>query len=196
MNLMENSYLLFETIAFNGQPVRNVTKFCLLPDVPAKYFGENYILEYACEDDRLLEAISFDLYKDTSYWDIIMLLNGMTNMSELPVNGDVIFKRAEASLDKWIKQGVLIISKDLMPQYYSIKQDLSQGNPIMLYLSEDDDNEIVARKYIELLEQEYNKNEKYRTLKYITISDISELLSDLAILKSSPKIDTNLVIVP
>lgn len=69
MRLMENKYLKFDNIKFLDKNIRNITDLVLLPDIPTKYFGENYERLYRVENDRLIESLSFELYENTDYWE-------------------------------------------------------------------------------------------------------------------------------
>lgn len=168
MELMKNKYLNFETIDAGLGIVENITTLGILPDIPAKYFTEDYYMLKKIEDDRLLEALSWEFYENTNYWDILMILNGMTNMNQLPVNYDIVLIRAEIELDGWVKQGELMYS----------------------FLNDDQ----ILEKYNQILEDEIEKNEKYRNIRYISASDLSELLADLNDIKDEVKIDKELII--
>jgi len=168
MELMNNSYLKFPIIEFNGTNVYNISELNLLPDIPDKYFTTEYILYYKVQDDALLEGISFELYKDTNYWDMLMILNDMRSMNELPVNYDIVITRAEKKLAEWKEKG------KLLPGFLT--------------------DEKVLEKFDEILADEVEKNEKYRTIKYIAQDNLSELDADLDLAKLDAKINKNLII--
>jgi len=168
MRLMNNTYLNFEKINTDIGRMENITTLNILPDIPEKFFTKDYILLKKIEDDVLLEAISFELYKNTNYWDILMVLNGMRSMNELPVNYDIVLLKVERELKGWLEQANLIYS----------------------FLSD----EQVNIKYEEILKEEIEKNEKYRNFKYISPTDLSELLADLDSKKDTIKINPNLII--
>ena len=47
MELMNNKYLIFDDIELkNEQKVKNITQLSMLPDIPDKYFSNDYILEH------------------------------------------------------------------------------------------------------------------------------------------------------
>jgi len=168
MELMKNKYLIFKDIEFNNVKVKNTTTLNLLPDIPSKYFSNDYIKNIKVQDDILLEALSFSLYENTDYWDILMILNDMNNMNELPVNYDIVLNRADIKLQKWKDKGKLL------------------GKGINI--------DSIKEKYQEILETEINLNEKYRYMKYISHDDLSELTADLAKIASDVKINKNLII--
>ena len=168
MHLMKNKYLNFETIDSGIGIVENTTTLGILPAIPEKYFTENYYILKKVENDRLLEALSWEIYENTNYWDILMVLNGMTTMNQLPVNFDVVMIRAERELEGWVKRGNLMYS----------------------HLS----NSEIKEKYNEIEAEQVELNEKYRNIKYISPIDLSELLADLENVKNEVKINKNLII--
>lgn len=194
MRLMQNKYLRFDPIEFLDTNVRNITDLNILPDIPEKYFGENYKRLYKVENDRLIESISFELYENTDYWDILLALNKITNVSQLPVNYDTVLIRARKELSKWMKTGKLMGTNSLNEQYNEVLDILNRGDKIKLEKYIGNPEETVKAKYLELLKTEEEKNEKFRNINYLALSDISELESDLDILGQSVKINNNLVI--
>jgi len=194
MRLMQNKYLRFDPIGFLDTNVRNITDLNILPDIPEKYFGENYKRLYKVENDRLIESISFELYENTDYWDILLALNKITNVSQLPVNYDTVLIRARKELSKWMKTGKLMGTNSLNEQYNEVLDILNRGDKIKLEKYIGNPEETVKAKYLELLKTEEEKNEKFRNINYLALSDISELESDLDILGQSVKINNNLVI--
>jgi hypothetical protein len=125
-------------------------------------------MQIKVEDDRFIEGLSFEVWGSTNYWDILMALNNMTRIDELPVNYDIILKRVDKSLYEW---------KKLM--------ELTKGGLTASKIDE---------KYKELLKEEEEKNEKFRYLNYISISDLSELIGELGLLREIPRINSNLII--
>jgi len=168
MKLMKNSYLNFETIDSGIGIVENTTTLGLLPIIPEKYFTEDYYILKKIEDDRLLEAISYEIYENTNYWDLLMVLNGMTRMNQLPVNYDVILLKAEQELSGW----------------------LDRANLMYTYLTDEQKEE----KYNVLLDKLVEENEKYRSIRYISPTDLSELLADLDNAKNEIKINKKIII--
>ena len=138
MKLMQNKYLKFDEIEFNNKIVQNTTSLNLLPDIPEKFYGNEYMLEYKVDDDRLLEALSFELYDSTDYWDILFVYNKMSNMNELPVNYDIVLNKADKKMYEWKQKG------KLLPENFT--------------------DEIIDKKYKEILEEEVKLNEKYRII--------------------------------
>lgn len=168
MELMKNKYLKFDEIDSGIGIVRNTTVLNLLPDIPAKFFTDDYILLKKIEDDKLIEALSYELYNNTDYWDILLVLNGMTNMNQMPVNYDTILVRVGYKIEKWADRGKLM---------YSQLTDLQ-----------------IKTKYDEMLLEEINLNETYRNIKYISKNDLSELLSILDKKTDEVKINSDLLV--
>jgi len=194
MKLMENKYLKFGTIMFNGVPVRKITEINILPDIPEKFYSNNYTLVYEVRDNQLIENIAFELYENTDYWDLLMKFNGIRNVAELPVNYDTILLRARKSLAIWMDAGKLMVSRNLDKQYTELIDLLNEGIKIVLEKAEDSPDEIVKRKYLELLEKEVQKNEKFRKIHYLSVSDMAELESELDVVSENPKINPDIII--
>ena len=168
MRLMKNTYLDFESIVFDNKDIKNMTCLGLLPDIPDKFHGTDYIIKRKVHDDELIEQIAYNIYENTDYWDILLALNGMTSMNQLPVNNDIVIIRADKKLQAWKDKGSLL-------------------NSIMT-------PEILLEKYNEFLILEEELNEKYRYINYISVEDMSELLADLESAKSTTKINKNLIV--
>jgi len=194
MRLMQNKYLKFDTIMFNGEPVRNLTEINILPDIPVKFYNDNYALLYEVDDNQLIENIAFELYENTDYWDLLMKFNGIRNVDELPVNYDTLLLRARKSLYKWMQAGKLLLSKNIDNQYTEVVNMLNNKEKITTTKGENDPSEAVKRKYLEILEQETQKNEIFRKIKYLSMSDMAELESKIDVLKGTVKINKNLII--
>jgi len=194
MELMKNKYLKFPNILFNNNLVKNITAKNILPDIPEIYKSDDYVRTIKIEDNRLIESISFEIYGSTDYWDLLFSLNDITNFSQLPVDYDHILIRARKELSKWMSQGKMIISRNLDEQYSELLNILNRGIVVKLEKSEGDIDEIVKAKYIEILENEIEKNEKNRILKYISIEDMSELESFLLVSSQKTKINQNILI--
>lgn len=168
MKLMRNKYLKFEEIDSGIGIVRNLTTFNILPTIPVKYFGEEYVLQKKLEDDRLLEGISQELYNSTDYWDILLVYNGMTSLDNLPANYDTVLVRANTEFQGWVVRG------DLM---HSNLTDIEKET-----------------KYKAILANEIEINEKYRYLKYLSANDVSSLLAELGEVENKVRIDADLII--
>ena len=194
MELMTNKYLVLPTIHFNGGVVRNLTEINTLPDIPEKYSTNEYSKLYLMENDRLIESLSFELYENTNYWDILLKLNGVTNVSHLPVNNDIILLRATSSLTRWMKAGAVMKGINLIEQYDDVITILESGAKVEVTEEGEQDQQVVKRKYLSILDEETEKNERYRNFKYLSLGDMSELEADLDVLKQRPKIPEGLII--
>ena len=148
--------------------VRNITSLNLLPDIPPKFFSPDYTIKRKVHNDELIEQISFDLYQSTDYWDILLVLNGMTSMNQLPVNNDIVIIKAEKKLQEWKDKGALL--------------NIPMTSALLL------------KKYNEFLLLEETLNEKYRYINYISPEDMSELLADIEANKTKAKINKSLII--
>jgi len=196
MDLMQNKYLNFSITDYNGLKIRNSTELNLLPEIPSKYFGVDFILETQIDNNKLLESISWDLYENTDYWDILMKLNGIVNTNELPVDYDNILIRVRNKMNTWINTGKLIYTNNITSQFDELILLLDSNQSITLNYDINDTREIVKRKYLEMIDTEVILNEKFRNFKYISLGNMVELERELSILKETPKINDLVLINP
>jgi len=166
MDLMVNKYLNFDNIEFNGKIVKNTSSINRLPKLSDLNIPSSLFYELKLEDNRLLEAVSFDLYESTDYWDILMLINGMTVFNSLPLSYDTVLNKAQDRYNEWLK----FIGNNRGYESYEIEQ-----------------------KYNEILKEENEKNEKYRYIKYVNSSDMPYFETQLKAFIDKTNIDENLI---
>lgn len=123
---------------------------------------------YTVTDDELIDAISYKLYETPRYWDIIAVLNELTSIDDLPKNMDIIIKKAQKKFEEF---------QTVLP-FFNYK------------LTEEDLEEI----YQKILDEEKEKNEKFRQLKYVTQSDLNDLIAYYKENLDKIKLDENLII--
>lgn len=167
---MDNKRLIFPNIEVPdmGKLLKNVTTLDLFHDIPLKYFSNDYILTKKVDDDSRLELLAQELWNNTNYWDVLMLLNNMKIVECLPVNYDRVLERIYLEFDNYIKHSILM------------------GSPLSEAEKED--------KFNEITETETEKNEKYRYISYIESSDLVSMISELNLLKTEKKINYSLLI--
>ena len=127
---------------------RDYTNLVSIKEILDKY--KEYIQIYQVLEDERLDTISYKLYGTTDYWDMLVLLNDLKCMTDLPVNYDKVENRARQKHEDWTK----IFGKQKT-------------------------KEQIASKYEEFLEQEIANNEKYRNFKYIDSSVINRFYLDI-----------------
>ena len=128
--------------------IRDYTNLVSIQKILDKY--KEYIQIYQVLEDERLDTISYKLYGTTDYWDMLVLLNDLKCMTDLPVNYDKVENRARQKHEDWTK----IFGKQKT-------------------------KEQIASKYEEFLEQEIANNEKYRNFKYIDSSVINRFYLDI-----------------
>ena len=128
--------------------IRDYTNLVSIQEILDKY--KEYIQIYQVLEDERLDTISYKLYGTTDYWDMLVLLNDLKCMTDLPVNYDKVENRARQKHEDWTK----IFGKQKT-------------------------KEQIASKYEEFLEQEIANNEKYRNFKYIDSSIINRFYLDI-----------------
>ena len=134
--------------------IRDYTNLVSIQEILDKY--KEYIQIYQVLEDERLDTISYKLYGTTDYWDMLVLLNDLKCMTDLPVNYDKVENRAKQKHEDWTK----IFGKQKT-------------------------KEQIASKYEEFLEQEIANNEKYRNFKYIDTSMINRFHLDIQNFKKS-----------
>ena len=97
---MKNTVLIYDTEELDEFIVsdyfsKKITVFDLIPDIG------DYLAIYKLQDNDKLEKISFDLYKTTDYWDILLMLNDRNPLFEMPYETDAITTQAETLIDKY-----------------------------------------------------------------------------------------------
>lgn len=127
---------------------RDYTNLVSIKEILDKY--KEHIQIYQVLEDERLDTISYKLYGTTDYWDMLVLLNDLKCMTDLPVNYDKVENRAKQKHEEWTK----IFGKQKT-------------------------KEQIASKYEEFLEQEIANNEKYRNFKYIDSSVINRFYLDI-----------------
>ena len=150
---MKKLYLLSrDTLSVKDQNIefliRDYTNLVSIQEILDKY--KEYIQIYQVLEDERLDTISYKLYGTTDYWDMLVLLNDLKCMTDLPVNYDKVENRARQKHEDWTK----IFGKQKT-------------------------KEQIASKYEEFLEQEIANNEKYRNFKYIDSSVINRFYLDI-----------------
>lgn len=105
---------------------------------------KNDVLTYIVKDDEKIEGISYNLYKTTDYYDMLMILNGMKRMTELPVNIDVVYKKIQEEYNYWL-----------------------------LNIGENKTDKQKQEKMLQIEQIVKDENEKYRHLKYLKPQIIS-----------------------
>jgi response regulator RpfG family c-di-GMP phosphodiesterase len=151
--IMDNSLLNFPNLALeDGTIIQNFSRMNFV-NIPSKWKDFKYYDEYRVEDGEKIELISLKLYEDTSYWDLIMIYNGVEDFFGFPVNYDVILERTNEVYNRWYEKFG------------------NQADAMGINL-DDRKNEI--------LEEQKALNEKYRDIKYIKKSYLSEFLREMS----------------
>jgi len=169
MELMKNHFLKFENIKMSdGTIVKNITRFNLLPEIPDKFKSIDFTEKVKIDDNELIEFISFKLYETTDYWDILLFINNIKNLDELPVDYDILIDRAQREIDIWKNK------------YRTLSFELT--------------DEAINNKYINILEDLKVKNEKFRFLTYIPVEYMSEIITYIDDNINLVKINKNIII--
>lgn len=100
-----------------------------LQNIDSSWFGEVTI-----QPNTNLEKVSLDLYEDPNYWDVIMLVNGMSPLMDIPFEFDVISDTTQEKLDNY-ENNILkrTIPEDLRLQLYQQYEDemITENNSML-----------------------------------------------------------------
>ena len=132
------------TIDNNTFEIDDYTNILDISNILEQYKGE--LLEYQVSNDERIEVISFNIYRSSDYWDLLLLINDIKDFRKLPVNQDKLEKRLNEIYSEWL---------DAFGKNKTEAQKLE--------------------KHQELEQELFLENEKYRIIKYINIDKISEI---------------------
>ena len=132
----------------NSYKVNNYTNLIDIESIIAKY--KDSIRTTRIDENERLERLSFRLYGTMQFWDLILILNGITSYLQLPTSYDKVVERADLIYKEWDKE-----------------------------LGKNKSDEYKERKRAEFIELENQKNEKYRNIKYIEPSLIRNFQLDI-----------------
>ena len=132
----------------NSYKVNNYTNLIDIDSIIAKY--KDSIRTTRIDENERLERLSFRLYGTMQFWDLILILNGITSYLQLPTSYDKVVERADLIYKEWNKE-----------------------------LGKNKSDEYKERKRAEFIELENQKNEKYRNIKYIEPSLIRNFQLDI-----------------
>lgn len=132
------------TIDNNTFEIDDYTNILDISEILEQYKGE--LSEYQVSNDERIEVISFNIYRSSDYWDLLLLINDIKDFRKLPVNQDKLEKRLNEIYSEWL---------DRFGKNKTEAQKLE--------------------KHQELEQELFLENEKYRIIKYINIDKISEI---------------------
>ena len=135
-------------VGVNNYKVNNYTNLIDISPIIAKY--KDSIRTTRIDENERLERLSFRLYGTMHFWDLILILNGITSYLQLPTSYDKVVERAELIYKEWDRE-----------------------------LGKNRSDEYKERKRAEFIELENQKNEKYRNIKYIEPSLIRNFQLDI-----------------
>lgn len=100
-----------------------------LQNIDNSWYGETSI-----QPNTNLEKVSLDLYDDPNYWDVIMLVNGMSPLMDIPFEFDVISDTTQEKLDKYESEILKrTIPEDLRLNLYQQYEDemITENNAML-----------------------------------------------------------------
>lgn len=151
MVYMEKRFYLFDDIVSGGKTFKNFTAGRKLPKSLVNDSSLYVSIELA--DNEKLEYLSLTHYNTMNYWDLLLLLNNMSDINSLPKDMDSLINSIEEELLSHIL-------------YFNIANT--------------DENEAYIRATrAEIEERLTNENEKHRSFKIIKPTRITDFLSRL-----------------
>ena len=72
------------TINNNTFEIDDYTNILDISEILEQYKGE--LFEYQVSNDERIEVISFNIYRSSDYWDLLLLINNIKDFRKLPVN--------------------------------------------------------------------------------------------------------------
>jgi hypothetical protein len=160
MAQMKNTIYNFSTIQKGDFIVQdysrnNFYKIRLMPEVS----DDKYIMYIELEENQTIEAVSYLIYGDENYWDMILSINGI----------DPLFD--------------MFYSNEVMSNVILNRMDELKNNILKMSLTEQ--TEAFLENYISV--QENNKNDTNRTIKVIKpsmLQDFIRILRDSGYIKN------------
>lgn len=153
MDIMKKRFYNFDDIdSISGAGTfKNFTATKALPTEVVE--NEDYYITIELEDNDKIEYVSLRYYKTMNYWDILLLINNVKDMTLLPKDMDTLLNNVDISLAEHL-------------EYFKIDDN------------EENENYIAAKK-VEIEEELTVANERYRTFKIIRPKKITEFLKEL-----------------
>ncbi len=141
---MKNLILTYEQVEIsNDKDVFIIDNFTEKKIIPNEILNQVEFYEFIeIPDNQKIEYISYDLYGDSKYWDVILILNELQDPLELPKSHSFVVDEAKRRADEYMR-------------YYKIK-----------------DSDIYNKVYNSYYQEELDKNEKYRMVKVVKQSEI------------------------
>jgi hypothetical protein len=87
--------------AMTEKLVTNFTEILLQSDISKYREDDKYYDIYNVPTNIKIEQLAYDYYDNVDYWDIILVLNNMTNYLKLPQSNDIIITNTLKKLKKW-----------------------------------------------------------------------------------------------
>lgn len=99
---MKNSILKFDDLTSDTYLHKDYTSF----DYSKVYqyvltCTEDFFDWYQVKNNDKMERISFELYKTTDYWDILVLINSLSPMFDIPYDFDVLYDTADEFVTRY-----------------------------------------------------------------------------------------------
>lgn len=150
---MKNSYFLLNTINQDNYTLSDIFSTNRRGVLPDLFISDNEDAFYyiIIPDDTTLDAIAYNEYERSDYWDLLFKINQMTSPFDLPKSHDYLDKLVEAELLIWKNKFTTLVDND----------------------------ELLIEKKAELLTKYFDLNEQYRKFRCIKPSYIKLMFQAL-----------------
>ena len=148
--ITSNSYYKLKTINVDGVLIKDPNQIEKLPKIDIEKLGLN-VNYYTMSDNEMIDGVSFKLYNTPQYWDILMAINGIKSIDYLPKDNDIVYFRAQ--------------------KIFLEKQEILKKIKFEVYQKDLDE------LFENILQEQKELNEKFRNIKYVIPSDLSDILN-------------------
>ena len=96
---MKNTLLKFDTEEVDDYIVSDYfSRKINLSSIITDAIKQEYFVTYEIADNDKLERISYEIYKSTDYWDILLLINSLDSLTDMPYD----FETYTSSIDSYL----------------------------------------------------------------------------------------------
>lgn len=142
-SLIKGSYIESDKYSYVDYTEKKYVGVLDLPEVNST----EYIEYYQLADNEKIEYISFKLYSNENYWDLLLYINGMSPLFDSPYDFNVLSDNSNSLVDDYISRTGVRINE-------TNKQNLIDS----------------------LINKNSSKNELHRTIKVIKPSKLQDFL--------------------
>ena len=107
-SLIKGSYIESDKFSYVDYTEKKYSGILDLPEINSL----EYIDYYQLDDNEKIEYISFKLYSNENYWDLLLYINGMTPLFDSPYDFSVLSDNSSKTVDEYISRTGVIITQE------------------------------------------------------------------------------------